>query len=442
MLSYRSLGQPRHPLRVALAEDTELVFSDDYRYGWRQGFSGIGCDVQSFDVGVLRRCTTVIGSPYRSIGPRATVKGLIKQIAEWRPDLVWCHQGRWTALSGFAEMLRNAGVRTATYLCDEPYECGETVHYARHFDHVFTMDPCTIAAHQAARGGGNVWYLPPGVDTDRFVPLPYAQRSVPALFLGNADLVPRKEWFAPIEQHVPGARVMYHSQVRHGKHVSIGKGSPDWIPTEKHPELYGSCVVGLNVHRSPWITEECLTKRVRGPQRKVLPGGLRLCEDATEFGTGFWNDLNLSAAHVNPRFFEMAACGTLVVSDDHRFELARMFPFAPRASTPEHFLELVQHYIKHRDEAEVIGRACSFLISGRHSYRHRAAEVLVRAGLRDASEVARLSSLGPPEEWLTTQDFGWLRDASPSDLTGRSGSWSPALGMSLMERSGLLSAAI
>ena len=47
---------------------------------------------------------------------------------------------------------------------------------------------------------------------------------------------------------------------------------------------------------------------------------------------------------------------------------------APQAEDPEHFYELVRYYLDHLDEAEEIGRACSFLISSRHSYRHRAAE--------------------------------------------------------------------
>src|SRR5690606_20416213 len=110
--------------------------------------------------------------------------------------------------------------------------------------------------------------------------------------------------------------------------------------------------------------------------------------------------------HLNPRFFEMASCGTLVVSDDHRSELARMFPMAPRAESPEHFFELVSYYIDHPHEAEEIGRACSTLVSRRHSYAHRAAEVLIRAGFKGLLPDSQLSFLGEPEAWLSPQDCG------------------------------------
>ncbi len=156
----------------------------------------------------------------------------------------------------------------------------------------------------------------------------------------------------------------------------------------------------------------------------------------TQEGTGFWNDGNLPAAHVNPRFMEMAACGTLVVSDDHRSELARMFPMSPRASDPGHFLELVQHYIKHPDEASAIGSTCSYLISKRHSYLHRAAEVLIRAGLVESVKASLPSSLGEPADWLSPQDCSEQGIISFSDPIGPSERWSPQYGMSLISRSG------
>jgi Glycosyl transferases group 1 len=149
-----------------------------------------------------------------------------------------------------------------------------------------------------------------------------------------------------------------------------------------------------------------------------------------------WNDGDLPASHVNPRFFEMAACGTLVVSDSHREELARMFPFAPRAGTKEKFLELVLYYLEHLDEAEEIGRACSLRISKQHTWRHRAAEVLERTGLTGLLKVAPASYLGEPLAWLTPQDFTPQGVRSCLAATGPSDSWSPRYGMSLISGSG------
>jgi hypothetical protein len=109
---------------------------------------------------------------------------------------------------------------------------------------------------------------------------------------------------------------------------------------------------------------------------------------------------------------------------------------APRARDPEHFFYLTDYYLRHLDEAEAIGQACSYLISKRHSYRHRAAEVLIRVGLLEQGSDKVATSLGEPTDWLSHQDFASLTASSASDPTGPSERWSPAFGMSSIGGSG------
>lgn len=416
------------------------MFSDDYRIGWRWGFERIGCEVNQFDVAELRKGLTVGGiSSALSMGRSMAAKPMGDQIANWEPDLLFAHHGRAASNTMFIERIKSRGVKTATYLCDEPYETGETATYSPKFDYVFTMDMCTIEAHRRSRKTrDNVFYLPPGVHTDHFKQKPYwnekgeLARKLTALFLGNGTLPPRPKFFEPINRLVTGASFHYLKRAVSKAHKK------DWIPYERHPDFYGDCQVGLNVHRAPWITEECWQKRVVHRHAQFgVPAGLRLpTSPPPAWGTGFWNDANLPASHINPRFLEMAACGTLVVSDNHRSELARMFPGAPQASDPDHFLELVLYYIENPEEAEAIGAKCSYLISNRHSYKHRAAEVLIRCGLRDLLPADHVSSLGAEEDWLSPQDFEPPEVRSSSEPTGPSERWSPAFGMSWTKRSG------
>src|SRR5690606_36278845 len=42
------------PLRIAIADDSALIYSDDYRAGWLHGFRALG-EVRVFDIAVLRR---------------------------------------------------------------------------------------------------------------------------------------------------------------------------------------------------------------------------------------------------------------------------------------------------------------------------------------------------------------------------------------------------
>lgn len=426
----RTLGVSE-PIRVAIADDSGLIYSDDYRDGWKEGFEAIGCKVQVFDIRALRMIGSASASPYRSRMMPGTAKSIAEQISKWGPHLVWCHHGRAASNEEFQTRLRKDAIPTAVYLCDEPYESGETVRYSPRFSFVFTMDPATIELHRLSRRDrSNVFYLPPGVATGRFTYRDYSARKTPTFFLGNATLTPRPEWLQPVERLVTGTDIRFFK--------TVAKNDPRWVSLKDHPSLYGGCLVGLNVHRAPEITLDCFKKRVLGRQKAMaVPEGLKLCEVMPKReGTGFWNDGNLPAHHINPRFMEMAACGTLVVSDDHRSELARLFPMAPRAQDPKHFLELVLYYLRHLDEAQKIGQACSYLISKRHSYMHRAAEVLIRAGLRTSEKGGPHSFLGEPEGWLTPQDLGLLTSKSSSAATGRSERWSPASGMSSISTSG------
>jgi spore maturation protein CgeB len=429
-------------MKVAIADDSALVYSDDYRSGWVNGFRGIDCEVQVFDIGKLRR------SQHRFARYRVatTVTGLGRMIAtniaSWKPDLVWCHHGRAASDSSFILTLKKHGIPTAVYLCDEPYESGETALYSPMFDYVFSMDLCTLDLHRRAHDRPDrVFYLPPAADVGVFKQYPYFNkeeklaRAHKSFFLGNGDLIPRRDWLEPLE------RVLNNVDIRYFPHRQpmgrpVAKGQARWLDTREHPLLYSDCVVGLNVHRSPWITKKCFDERCR-VRRIPLPRGMGLCQKMPEHeGTGFWNDANLPASHVNPRFFEMAACGTLVVSDASRPELARMFPMAPRADDPAHFIELVSYYMDHVDEAEEIGKRCSMLVSRRHSYQHRACEALIRAGFKESRAGNLPTFLGVPEDWLNPQDLNAREVILSSEQTGRLGRWSPQYGMSLILPSG------
>lgn len=431
----RKGGRKPGPLRVAIADASQLIYSDDYRNGWVWGFKSIGCEVQVFDIAHMSKIRMDVRSPYSTGRLGSFAKMSAENFLRFKPDLVFCHHGRAASAHQFLEVFRKHSIPTAVYLCDEPYEVGETASYSPAFDFVFTMDPATLHIHREARGGkdGHVFYLPPGVNTDHFKPgLPYPKRTTPVFFLGNATLTPRPRYFRPIERLVDGADIRFWS--------TVGKGHAKWVDLKDHPKLYGGCRVALNVHRDPAITEECHVKRVRSRSRhKPVPRGMKLCTvPPRQWGTGFWNDCNAPAAHVNPRFFEMGACGTLVVSDDSRSELAELFPFMPRAQDSDHFIELVLHYLKHESEAHKLGDACRYLISNRHTYRHRAAEVLIRVGLKASCADDLVSSLGAPGDWLSRQDFDQHGARSPSEPTGSSERWSPQYGMSLISQSGNL----
>jgi hypothetical protein len=427
----RRLGRdPEKPIRVALANHTGLIYSDDYLDGWRWGFQRAGCEVIEVEIDYLTKIMPSRGA-YSTGRQGHFAKDVAAQVIKHKPDFVWVHHGRIGAHPLFLQSLQRAGIPAAVYLCDEPYEVGETARYSSKFDWVFTMDPCTMETHRRGRAKRDrVFYLPPAVNPDRFKPKPWDRKTKPVFFLGNATLTPRPEWLKPIEKLVEGADIRFWE--------AVGKNHPKWVSLDEYPELYADTKIALNVHRDPRITKECWYRRVQGrKQNNPVPGGLKLCEGTSGFGTGFWNDANLPAAHINPRFFEMAMSGALVVSDNHRSELARMFPFAPQAESPSHFLELVHYFMNNEADAHRIASACVYRILKRHTYLHRALEVLIRLGFSESLKASPSSLLGEQGEWLTPQDFNEQGVRLSSAPTGHSERWSLASGMSQIEASGI-----
>lgn len=418
------------PIKVVVADDSQLIYSDNWRHGWLSGFRQIGCDVSVVDISKLRGMPA--GGIYSTRGNSNYVKGLSDVIVKQQPDLVWCYHGRAAGQESFIRAFRQAGIRTACYLPDEPYECGESSKFSPLFDTVFTMDFCTIGIHEQARqppNRGRTYYLPPCADITQFRYKDYQFRSVPAFFLGNPMLIPREKYLRAVEKVVDGADIRFWPN----KGIPVTKLNKQWVRQEEHPNYYSTCLVGLNVHRAPGITKECFNKRVKQskPRQLELPKN-----PPKEDGTGFWNDFDAPASHVNPRFFEMAACGTLVVSDNHRTELERMFPYAPRAKDPDEYVSWVMHYIANKDEAAIIGQRCFLEIIRRHTFKHRAAEVMIRVGLMDRLSDSLVSSLGEQADWLTPQDLPLPKGKSSSERTGLCGSWNPQSGLSLTRTCG------
>lgn len=390
------------------------------------GFLGLGCHVDVVDISQFVPSFRPTSGKY-SVGRMMKRLNLVAEtlVKEFKPDLLFTHHGRDAAHRDFLTYFRRRGIPTAAYFCDEPYECGETVKWSAMYDYAFLIDPCTMPVHQAVRPRGrNVFYLPPGVDVNHYRPMP-VERDQDVLFLGNANLTPREPFLRLLEKRL-NADIRFFGQVT--------KDDPRWVKLKDHPELFSRFKLGANPHRSPWMNEECWNKRVKSS--KASPIAKPPEKRPMEWGTGFWNDANRPAAHVNPRFFAMAACGSVPVNCNTRSELARMFPEAPRADTPEDMLMICQRLLIDEDLRKEIASSCLQKIRSRHTYFHRVAEILIRLGWKDALKAETWSSLGEPQEWMTPQEPSSLGLSTSWEPTGPLDSWSPPSGRSSTLRSG------
>lgn len=422
------------PPRIALAQQEGLVYSDDYLEGWEWGFRNIGCEVRSWDITQLQKIPMQPGTIYSSRNWGDLPRAMARQILEWRPDVLWIHHGRYGI--HLVQFFKEAGVPVACYLCDEPYETGETIRYSPKYSHVFTMDLCTMDIHLKSRSDPNVFYLLPGVNTDRFHPSLYPKDTGPdGVFLGNASLAPRPKYFRPLEEAARGKASLgiYYWN-------TVNKQHPGWIGLDKYPSILSAARIGLNVHRSPRIDEGCYRKRILSGRvaRQILPAGYEYCRNPpAEWGTGFWNDCDLPASHINPRFFETSALGTFQISDGDRTELGRLFPEAVTANDPESFIEKFFYFLSREDERKEIAKLCCDRTLSLHTYKHRCAEILLRIGLWESIPDNLLSSLGEPRDWMHTQNFNSSPVVQSSEQTGHSNSSPPPISRSLTHSSGI-----
>ena len=147
IVSRRLSGYPitDRPVKVAFAEQSNLIYSDDYLDGWPWGFKQLGCEVRNWSIGGLIAAVRGPNSPYSTKGWAGLSRGIAREMAGWGADLVFVHHGRYG--QPLVGPLREFGIRTAVYLCDEPYESDESWRYAKLFDYVFTMDLETVDYH-------------------------------------------------------------------------------------------------------------------------------------------------------------------------------------------------------------------------------------------------------------------------------------------------------
>ncbi len=89
MRGRRLARKPGQPPRIVIADDSRLIFSDDYREGWKWGFQAIGCDVQMMDVAELRKGLNVGGIPSAlSMGRNMAAKPMADYLCNLDPDLM------------------------------------------------------------------------------------------------------------------------------------------------------------------------------------------------------------------------------------------------------------------------------------------------------------------------------------------------------------------
>lgn len=303
---------------------------------------------ETIDLGILRALQVTAGE-IQSTSPA----GMLELAISWRPDLVLVMN----ALHVFPpdhkehiERIRSLGIRTAVWFVDDPYFSDDTLTLATHYDVVFTHEQSCIS-HYKASGCPLVYYLPLAADTEMFYPqMTSLSYQSDVCFIGNAF----RNRLRLFDELAP-----YLSQ----KRLKIVGGNWDgltrrnlldpyihdgWIPAEETARYYNGAKIVINLHRP------------------------------TEAGSDNRNGRGIPGYSINPRTYEINACGTLQITDV-RADLGQYYRPGydiETFSSPAELCSKIEYYLTHEDHRLEVAWRALWTTRVRHSYTDRVSRLL------------------------------------------------------------------
>lgn len=338
----------RSSMRSALQRGREA----GYRAGWRRGYHLGRCQAVVQRVPPVRLQPTDKRVLYIPQGFVALDRGIIEgfqgivkelivgspqdtlRLAEsTRPDLVLVLNGMHVfppEYPSHIDQIRAMSIKTAIWFADDPYFSDDSARLALHYDYVFTHELSCVPFYREI-GCPRVHYLPLAVATSLYKPLPAAVESryrSDICFIGVGfpnrvrffnRLVP---YFARKRVVIVGAlwdRLTHYRRISDQVHL-------EWVPEEETVKYYNGALVVINHHRAS-------SDPVHNKNRRELP-----------------------AYSVNPRTYEIAACGAFQLTDV-REDLGRLYtPGYDIAtySSAEDLIRQIDYYLRHEEERRQI----------------------------------------------------------------------------------------
>jgi len=255
------------------------------------------------------------------------------------PEVLFAVHGG-TVPTSIIDGYRRRGVTTAVYLLDEPYEVDRSSAWARHYEFVFSVDRQTVPHHaQFSRAD----HLPLAFDADRFRPDGRAY-ACEILVLGS-PFEHRLQLLAPL-------------RARFGKHITwVGPGWQPFCPSGRHVDQL--------------VTPDICARFYRGASFVI-----NIHRDSFWSHYGETNTSRIAATHLNPRFWESAACGAFQLCS-HRADLAEFDGVVESFDTTDQLGHLIEAYWDAPEERRRLEALASQAVR-QHTYKERAETILAR----------------------------------------------------------------
>lgn len=360
MIKLHRLNTPRTAEKLRIVVPTPLYGGSlPVAYHAAEAFRDLGHAVELLTYDQQYVLYQQCGDSARDLESRRVMQGtlavLLADLAadtaiKFDADLVW-----YTAQSPVSvkslRLLRAEGIKTAFWFVEDVRRFEYWRHLVQEFDVVFTIQTGEAKEAISSTGARRVEYLPMAAN-------PKLHR---ALQLSADDVI------------------------RYGSEVSfVGAGYPNRVKLFERLRIDGLKLWG-NDWPDTWQT------KLQDSGRRVTPEETCLIYNASKINLNIHSSVNGELLEVgdfvNPRTFEIAACGAFQIVNEQA-PLASLFELNAELSTVQTVSELedsIQYYLSHPEERNRIAHAAQQRVFAEHTYAHRMQRALESLGLTKAA---------------------------------------------------------
>lgn len=241
--------------------------------------------------------------------------------------------------------LRRLGIKTAVWFTDDPYYIDATKKLIPYFDIIFTQELNCVHLYKLM-GCASAFYLPLAVDTEIFHPKSVDTKyQSDILFVGNA-FTDRIKLFDSIADYLSTKNVLilgYWWDKLKNYHLLSEKIQHNWASAEETANYYNGAKIVINIHRA---------------------------YDDSNYN---YNRRKVPALSINPRTFEISACGAFQLTDirhDLSNQYSPEYDIATYTSHKDLILKLEHYLNNHQDRITIANRGLQKTI-GEHTYLNR-----------------------------------------------------------------------
>lgn len=285
-------------------------------------------------------------SQVRQVSVAAPLDNVEELAQRIRPDLVFVLNGIFDLSIEQVDAVRMMGIRTCVWITEDPYFIDVTLQKAPHFDYVFTHELGSVPYYQTA-GCQQVHYLPLAVNDAMFRPRHVnVSYNKDISFIGTA-FWNRVRFIDKLSPYLMTKKTFISgflwdrlkSYRKLGSKVSLER----CLSVEDTAAYYNASKIVINLHRSH------------------------------EDDQHNYNARGIQALSINPRTFDICACGALQLTDV-RHDLTYFYTPGQELDTyssPEELKEKCEYYLTHEEERREMALRGLFKTMSEHTYKHR-----------------------------------------------------------------------